>query len=377
VAGAFEHPSVFAHEFRGTLTYADGVWTSGSDSMSSALCLRRALVLLCVSAASLYPLAAPTAARAAALPDLAGGSRTLSLASTTVAWPGNPFSPSSVWNRELGAHERLASDSRRLTDDLVNEVSASHGGWINTWDYSDPVYVVAGDQRDVRVTLDVQNPALQKAFAAVPIPAGARAALGTDEHMSVWQPSTNRMWDFWHMRQVGGIWHARWGGEMTDVSQNPGYFQNRGSDLNWGATATGLPLLGGLITYADLQQGYIDHAVSLALPETESQRWVWPAQRTDGATWGINGAAIPEGTHFELNPALDLATLHLSPVALMIARAAQRYGAVAFFGQAPTTSSDPWTAAFEGKYPNQVLEGFPWSHLEVVQGTESCCWAPK
>ena len=353
--------------------------------MSCALYPRRVLVSLCVIAASLHALVGPTAARAATLPGMATGSRGSSVATTTAAWPGNPFSPSSVWNRGLGAHETLSLDSRRLTGDLVHEVTATHGGWINTWDYSDPVYVVAGDQREVSVTLDDKNPALQRAFDAVPIPAGARAALGTDEHMTIWQPSSDRMWDFWHMHRVDGVWHARWGGEMTNVSRNPGYFQNRGADMNWGATATGLPLLGGLITFADLRRGYIDHAVSLALPETEAQRWVWPAQRTDGATWGTNGAAVPEGTRFQLAPGLDLARLHLSPVALMIARAAQRYGiivrdkggAVTFFGQAPTTSADPWTAAFAGRYPNEVLEGFPWSHLEVLQSSGSCCWSPK
>ncbi len=300
-----------------------------------------------------------------------------------VAWPGNPFSATSVWNAPLDGHEPLAIDSKALTDNLVNQIIDTHGAWIDTWDYSDPVYVVGRDQPDVHVTLDDENPALQLAFDAVPVPSDAHAALGSDEHMTVWQPSTDRLWDFWHMQRESDGWHARWGGEMNDVSQNPGYFENSGLDANWGATATGLPLLGGLITFADLQRGYIDHAVALALPQTEARYWVWPAQRTDGATHDT-ASAIPEGTRFRIDPRLDLSQLHLSPLALMIARAAQRYGiivrdkggAVTFFGQAPTTHQDPWNKELQGKYPNQALEGFPWTHLQVVRAKTSCCWAP-
>jgi hypothetical protein len=59
----------------------------------------------------------------------------------------------------------------------------------------------------------------------VPIPAAAKPAEGTDQHMVVWQPSTNTMWEFWHAQDVNGAWHARWGGRMTDVSSSPGFSQ--------------------------------------------------------------------------------------------------------------------------------------------------------
>ena len=70
------------------------------------------------------------------------------------------------------------------------------------------------------------------------------------------------------MHQEPDSWHARWGGEMDNVSTNPGYFTHAGQTNNWGATATGLPLLGGLITVADLQRGYINHALAISLVET-------------------------------------------------------------------------------------------------------------
>ena len=304
--------------------------------------------------------------------------------SSAVAWPGRPFSPHSVWNARLGADAPVARDSRRLVRNLVGQVQAAHGSWLNTWQYSVPVYVVGDHQHRVKVSLDTEDPSLQRAFDSVPIPRDARPALGSDAQLTVWQPGRDLMWDFWKLHREADGWHARWGGEMTNVSRNPGYFENQAGPLNWGATATGLPLLGGLITFNDLRRGYIDHAVSLAIPHTEARYWVWPAQRTDGDISADAGTAIPEGTQFRLDPHIDLRTLGLSGLALMIARAAQRYGvivrdkagAVTFYGQAPTGGRHPWNEAFGDRYPNQALAGFPWGDLQALKAPAHCCWAP-
>src|SRR6202000_827601 len=103
------------------------------------------------------------------------------------------------------------------------------------------------------------------------------------------------------------------------------------------------PLLGGLVTLADLKRGYINHALAIALVETARARHAWPAPRADGSTLTPNVVGIPEGTRFRLNPRLNIAKLHLSPIDRMLARAAQKYGivvrdkdgAVVFYGQAP------------------------------------------
>ena len=49
-----------------------------------------------------------------------------------------------------------------------------------------------------------------------------------------------------------------------------------------------------------------------------------PAQRSDGSNRSDD--AIPAGTRLRLDPSVDVADLGLSPVAAMIARAAQTYG---------------------------------------------------
>ena len=259
------------------------------------------------------------------------------------------------------------------------EVAGRFGPWISTTGFSTPIYTVPANQPTMRVALEDNSPALQSAFDSVPLPEDARPANGTDAQLVVWQPSTDRLWEFWRMKDTSEGWRAQWGGAMEHVSQNPGYYDSSswpGARSTWGATATGLPLLGGLITFADLQRGEIDHAIALALPLTQSQVFRFPAQRSDGGSSSID--AIPEGTRFRLDPTLALSELHLPHLTLMIAQAAQRYGIVVrdtsgvvdFYGQDPTpTDTDPYTSLFEGKERWRILAQFPWSHLEVLSAT--------
>ena len=301
--------------------------------------------------------------------------------SAAVAWPGRPFAPDSVWNRPLRDRAPVSPDSRAYVTELVRQVD-DYGPWINTYAYSVPVYLVPAGQRTTHVTLDTWGPDLQQAFDAVPLPPGARPAKGNDEQLTVWQPSTNRMWDFWKLHRVHGHWHARWGGEMQNVSNNPGYFIHH---RPWGATGTGLPLLGGLITFADLREGHINHALAVSLVEAAPRYWAWPAQRTDGDVFTPGVAQIPEGTRFRLDPHLKIAALHLPRLIRMMAVAAQRYGiivrdkggAVSFYGQAPSTGgANPWGPALQGHYPNNLLRLFPWTDLWALETTISCCWGP-
>lgn len=292
----------------------------------------------------------------------------------------NPFSSTSFWNAALSPIAPLDPNSGTYVNELMGQVQ-HYGTWMNTYAYSVPVYVVGPDQSTQHVTLDVSAPDLQAQWSAVPIPAGAQAASGTDEQMTVWQPSTDKLWEFWKMQLEPDGWHARWGGEMDNVSTNPGYFTHSGVTNDWGASATSLPLLGGLVTQADLQRGYINHALAISLVQTEQNCWSWPAQRTDGAT-AAGRTPIPEGMRFRLDPSINVASLNLPPLTRMLAQAAQTYGivvrdkggAVSFYGQDPNSisGSNPWSTEFENTYASVVLGRFPWSDLEALQTSMTC-----
>jgi hypothetical protein len=252
---------------------------------------------------------------------------------------------------------------------------------IDTVAYSVPIYTVGASEPTVRVALNnTPRPALIAAWSQVPLPAGAHPAAGTDGELVVWQPSTDRMWEFWRLVHGSSGWSASWGGAMQHVSSNPGVYGPEawpGATPWWGATACSLPLAGGLITLEDLADGQINHALAMSIPNVRARVYASPAQRTDGTS--NSSLSLPEGAHLRLDPSLNLDSLHLAHLTLMIARAAQRYGIyirdsspnIGFYAQDPTpTATNPYTGPtgyFEGKTPTQLLASFPWQHLQLLK----------
>jgi hypothetical protein len=294
--------------------------------------------------------------------------------------PQNPFSPSSVWNARIPASAPLAPNSAALIATLQREV-LTYGPWINSYAWSTPVYQVPANQPTVAVTVDWApamwtNPAdaavLASQLSAVPIPAYAQPAAGTDRHLVIWQPSTDTEWEMWLTKHEIGAngpeWHVGWGARIEHVSQSSGIVP-----YPFGATASGVSELGGLITADEIAHTQIDHALAMALPETEGWgQFVWPANRTDGRSPLPD--AIPQGTRLRLDPTVNVDSLPLTPVVRAIALAAQRYGivvrdtagAVVFYAEDP---KDVGSLGYDWGYglnPAQALANFPWGRLQVV-----------
>jgi hypothetical protein len=352
--------------------------------------------------------AAPTGASAApgsesgSSPESPGGSGSSPGETTTPSEPTPPvepvepvepvasfrfFSPTSVWNGPLLADALLDPSSAAVVGALDEEIAAAEKAKkglanINTTKWSVPIYTVPADQPTVKVTLvgGRVSPGLVAAWDMVPLPSNAKPAAGTDKHLVVWKPSTNKLWEFWHLEDGPSGWEAEWGGAMEKASSNPGAYGPDawpGAKSWWGASACSLSIAGGLITLEDLELGQINHALAIAVPNTRGGVYAAPAQRTDG--WSTAPGSLPEGAHLRLDPNLDLASLHLPRLTLMMAEAAQRYGIVVrdsaanvtFYAQDPIpTGTEPYTGAhgyFEGKSPQQLLASFPWSHLQLLK----------
>ncbi len=295
------------------------------------------------------------------------------------------FAPSSFWNTPLSPTGEVDRRSDVLVGELEaqvrEEIAAGHGPWIGTKKSSTPIYRAPRDQPPVEVKLDSQIPhGPYQAFQAVPLPRRARPANGADRHLTVWQPSTNRLWEFFGLERGSDGWHARWGGAIDRVSKSPGYYTSSswpGARFYWGATATSLPVAGGVITINELRRRRIDHALALNIKRVRAGAFSWPAQRSDGQTPGED--QIPEGARFRLDPDLEIDTLGLHPVTAAIARAAQRYGlvvrdkstTVALYAEDPTRyARDPYLELLAPYYPGQVnrlLDDFPWHKLRLLK----------
>jgi hypothetical protein len=355
--------------------------------------------------------------------------------------PGTPFAASSFWNTPLPDNTPVNPNTPAYIDDInadlclhPEQTSSSNPclvpnyGTLNISQYSAPLYVVPANQPYVPVNGACGNPKPGTDFTSppryaqdvlaggIPIPADAHAAVGTDEEIQIYQPSTDTYWDMWQAQQdSSGAWQSCFGGVISGVSQSDGIFPD-----NFGATATSLPLLGGVVRIEELQAGQIDHVMGIQLasnlcPYVEPQDATsctrptqgpyyttsgisWPATRSDGTN--LSALAIPEGLRLRLPPnssapgGFNLNNYSLSPVAKVIAVAAQKYGFVVYdtdpngvnirLGD-PTTYTNnpspnlpnPYTSGpgvggvgdeglLNGSSQSQIMKNFPWSQLQAL-----------
>jgi hypothetical protein len=309
--------------------------------------------------------------------------RTGSAQGSVGAPPGSPFGAGSVWRASVSSAP-LAADSATLVRALAAQVSDHWGGVaaFNAWQYNTSFYTVTAATPGVDVVWDnCQGKPYTPAgllgsggqFSSVPIPVDAVPATGRDAELTVYSPSRDQLWELWKATHHADGWHACWGGRIDHVSTSPGFFSG-----GFGASASGLAVAGGVVSFADVRHGSIDHALALAIVDAAPWRIVsWPAQRSDGSSG--SSSPIAEGTRFRLDPSVDVDRLNLTPVAKMVAKAAQQYGfivtdkagAVSVIGESgagvqAATGVNPWTAII-GKTPSYlVMRNFPWDKLEAL-----------
>lgn len=293
------------------------------------------------------------------------------------------FAPSSFWYRPLPTDAPLHPDSAAFVAEFLRQKSAYYGTVnINTTDYASPVYLADDHTPTVTVTewncqgKRYKDEGLAWQWARVPVPAHAMPAKGTDAEMTIYDPAADTLWDFWNVRRdEKGAWQACWGGRLERASQSDGIYPG-----HYGATATGLPFIGGQVTAEELQRGEIRHVIGITLVDlADAGVFSWPARRSDGFNPGRLPHRIPEGLRFRLDPTINVEALKLHPVGKIIARAAQKYGfvvwdkagGISIRAQNPLSYTrlgqpNPYQALF-GKTPAYaVLEGFPWNRLQFL-----------
>jgi hypothetical protein len=316
--------------------------------------------------------------------------------------PDAPIDPGSA---AMVAEIRNMANGRGPDSPNGQQVTTRAG--INYDDYAPMLYTVPADQPRVPVALDAGDPALRAALAAgVPIPPEAQPAGGTDGQLIVYQPSSDTMWEFWRARRgITGGWRATWAGVIGDVSASPGHYEdiigpNGGYSQRhtWGGPAAGIPNLPGLITLEQLRSGVIGHAVVFSTWANDPNRWVYPAQRTDGRCRGLIRrycADVPQGARFRIDPGFDVSRVD-HPIARMIAEAVQDYGmvlnnttdsGVSFYAEGwrgHPGSDDPYygpgglfTSDPDRLATTRFMRAFPWEHLQMLRRGTTCTDASR
>jgi len=329
-----------------------------------------------------------TAATAAATPDIAAPALSVTAATTTPVISrtmpaGGVFSAGTAWKLDVRSAP-LNANSAGMVRNVAAQTAAQYGGnaAFNAYQYSTSVYTVSSSTPRVDVAWNncqgkswtptgLLGPGGQ--FSQVPIPSDAVAAAGSDGQLSVYSPQTDQLWEFWIAKKVSGSWSACWGGRIDGVSRSQGFFGG-----TFGASASGLALTGGTIGIEDVRSGSIQHALALHLPSTGVwNEFSYPAQRSDGNDTSAN--RVPEGTRLRLDPRIDVDALNLTPIARMVARAAQTYGFVvtdkagctAVVAESPAaviaaTGVDPWKALMGSTPDYAIMKGFPWGSLQAL-----------
>ena len=298
------------------------------------------------------------------------------------------FSPHSAWNTpsERGAalDPRSAAIVAALSEEAAGEVAGGSGPWINTTSYSVPVYRVPGDQPTVAVRLEsgYAAPALRRALRAVPLPPRARPSPGNDAHLVVWQPGSDRLWEFWHLEHGVGGWRTGWGGAIEDASASSGVY----SPAAWPGASHVLGCLGLLALdrrrpdHARRPPSRLDQPRPDDVPAGDPRRRLCAARPPHRRHLHRSPHSLPEGAHLRLPPGLDLATLQLPHLTLMLARGGtalrhlhprhrrqhrlQRPGTAA---RRPATPTPARPATSKAATPRLLLASFPWADLQLLK----------
>lgn len=293
-----------------------------------------------------------------------------------------PLPDTSVYHRRV-ADAPIAADSgalmHRLRQDIDGGVELPAA--VNAYNYNASVYRASPATPRVTVAFDdCQKKGYlphglydqDKYFVDVPIPEDAMAASGTDAQMSIYEPQTDQIWEFWQVKRTPtGGWSACWGGRVDGLSASDGLFP-----VPFGASASGLVMAGGVIGIQEAARGDIDHAIYLTVKEA-STLISYPANRTDGAS--LDPTHLREGQRLRLDPSLDVNALGLTPLGETIARAAQKYGFIVSDragsvgvatqsgrAQKSRTGVNPWDILLGGP-AHSVLAKFPWDKVEALQ----------
>jgi len=286
---------------------------------------------------------------------------------------GRFFSPS-TWYYPVPANPQIHPDSAKYVAFLksVGNISISNSEW------SVPIYYATSSDPLVNFTCTSTSTYVQQAVNAnkynlnVPLPPGAKpagaaaAATGQyrDQHMVIISPDQRQCWDFYFFR--GSVDSRktdrvkRW--DLTSPGIANGINGEPHIQLGGNCRVSPCPLLQGLVTYDEVQQGQINHAIAYSVYSQGASPGVYPCQGAN--TMGLPPYAPWLGMRFQLDPSWNVETSGLSAAGKIVARALQVYGMIFVENNGPGSSG----VYFED------LEWHPtkkWSQLGVSSGSIS------
>jgi hypothetical protein len=277
---------------------------------------------------------------------------------------GRLYADSSLWNTPIPSGAAIDPASAAMVSKSFSAYRSS-ANFANSAAWGAPLAYATELSKNYSIGCTLYDCNTQISFR---VPSYATPATGSDAHLAVVDPSSNRELDMW---QAKASWSAS--SRFATTSNGSGSMCAVGQHCN-GANAAGFSLLGGVVRPEEVAQGHIDHALALTTPVVRSGMFACPASHTDGNSTDPN--AVPEGARVQLDPSINVDAQPWSTWQKTVAKALQRYGAyvadrggsVAVRGESETSRGyDGWSLA---GVTGSSLNTLPWDKLNVLKVTK-------
>ena len=278
-----------------------------------------------------------------------------------------PFAATSPFNIRIKAAPALDSNSAAM----IARAARRDALYANLYAYGIPIYTAGASTPRYRVTCAMEGqwgncPLSQR---PMPIPVGAKPSTGSDGVLTVIDPSTNTVGEYWQAVKTGGTWKASWGAVNSLT----------GSGWGGGSTGAGASRLAGVIRVSEIERGVIDHALVLQSDNMCTGVVRPPALKTDGTS--ARSDCIPAGSRLQLNPSVNLSAIKgLTPAERTVARALQTYGGYLIdrggaslsvsFERAPDAGSNSTGSVYSRaglSWDYFGMSRVPWERLRVLK----------
>jgi hypothetical protein len=243
------------------------------------------------------------------------------------------FPANNVWNADISKlpvdkHSAQWVSHIGASDNLHPDFGPSFGA--QPVPYGMAITVVSGNHPKVPVKFQYASQSDRVRYplgSDTKIEGGKNA--GGDRHAIVVDKATCRLYETWLTVKKGRHWTAGSGATWSLTT-------NKLRPKGWtSADAAGLPILPGVLRYAEVKAGFVGHAIRFTAPVT-STHFLWPARHEAGSKASL--AYPPMGARFRLKASFSMKGF--SRQAQVVLRAMKTYGLIL------ADNGSPWY--FEG-----------------------------
>lgn len=313
------------------------------------------------------------------------GKSTYSMNPTTKKITGRQFSDDSPINQSIPRDVKYVANS-------TERINAAGQARVSLLEWSVPVFDVDASAPKEKIWCWLYAASCKDIHSGPqPVPSNVFSQRGSDLHVTIIDHSTRQRYDYWRWKSCAEKGFFPWEKQPPVGTK---WCPGSGDAVSIDGTGIGggtnvADFVGGQIRTYEIEQGYIDHALTFSTSTTCKDTLIYPARNTDGVSTD-QSTCMPAGTRIQLDPTVNVDSLpNITAMEKMMAKALQKYGAYmndsggsfVFGVEFDQTGRQVYQKA--GAAPNQdnfSLKGIPWDKVKVLEpqwnadGTKAYVW---